>query len=84
MSILFLLTSLNLNCIEAVEIFSLSLSRASTLSYAAGTADFDSMNNFAKGAEINGDGSNLEAARQAIEEANDSLKKAVTFLIEPS
>jgi hypothetical protein len=42
------------------------------------------MNNFAKGAESNGDGSNLEAARQAIEEANDSLKKAVTFLIEPS
>lgn len=78
------MTSLNLNCIEAVEIFSLSLSRASTLSYAAGTADFDSMNNFAKGDENNGAGSNLEAARQAIEEANDSLKKAVTFLIEHS
>jgi hypothetical protein len=42
------------------------------------------MNNFAKGDENNGDGSNLEAARQAIEEANDSLKKAVTFLIEHS
>ncbi len=65
---------------EAVENFSQSLSRASTLSYAAGTADFDSMNNFVKGDENNGDGSNLEAARQAIEEANASLKKAVTFI----
>jgi hypothetical protein len=39
------------------------------------------MNNFAKGDESNGDGSNLDGAREAIEEANDSLKKAVTFLI---
>jgi hypothetical protein len=38
------------------------------------------MNNFVKGDENNGDGSNLEAARQAIEEANASLKKAVTFI----
>jgi len=51
------------------------------LSYTAGTADFDSMNNFQKGEE-NGDGSNLEQAREAIEEANVSLKKAVLLLTE--
>ena len=66
----------------AVEIFSQSISKASTLSYTAGTADFDSMNNFAKGDENIGDGSNLEQARQAIEEANFSLKRAVALLDE--
>lgn len=65
---------------SSVEQFSQSLSRASTLSYAAGTADFDSMNNFAKGDESNGDGSNLEQARHAIEEANVYLKKAVGLI----
>jgi hypothetical protein len=66
----------------AVEIFSQSISKASTLSYTAGTADFDSMNNFAKGDENIGNSSNLEQARQAIEEANFSLKRAVEILDE--
>jgi len=66
---------------SAVELFSQSISRATSLSYTAGTADFDSMNNFQKGEE-NGDGSNLEQAREAIEEANVSLKKAVLLLTE--
>ena len=65
---------------KAVESFSQSISRATFLSYTAGTADFDSMNNFAKGED--GDGSNLEQAREAIEEANVSLKKAVSLLVE--
>ena len=64
---------------SAVESFSQSISRANSLSYTAGTADFDSMNNFAKG-EQKGDGTNLEEARQAIEEANVSLKRAVSLL----
>jgi len=69
---------------SAVELFSQSISRATSLSYTAGTADFDSMNNFAKGEE-NGDGSdNLEQAREAIQEANISLKKAVSFLADTS
>ncbi len=69
---------------SAVEIFSQSLSRATTLSYTAGTADFDSMNNFAKGDENISNGSNLEQARQAIEEATFALKKAVALLVENS
>lgn len=68
---------------SAVESFSQSISRATSLSYTAGTADFDSMNNFAKGEE-NGDGSNLEQAREAIKEANDALKKAVSLMTELS
>lgn len=64
---------------SAVESFSQSISRANSLSYTAGTADFDSMNNFAKG-EQKEDGTNLEEARQAIEEANVSLKRAVALL----
>lgn len=65
----------------AVESFSQSISRATSLSYTSGTADFDSMNNFQEGEE-NGDGSNLEQAREAIAEANGSLKKALSLLTE--
>lgn len=64
---------------SSVESFSQALSRATSLSYTAGTADFDAVNNFAEG-EKSGDGSNLEQARGAIAEANDSLKKAVALL----
>ena len=63
----------------AVETFSQSLSKATSLSYTSGTADFDSMNNFEEGKESGSD-SNLEQARLAIAEANQSLKKAVSFL----
>ena len=41
------------------------------------------MNNFEKGSDT-GDGGNLEQARKAIEEANDALKKAVSYLTEVS
>ena len=76
----------------AVESFSQSLSRATSLSYTAGMADFDSVNNFAKeeknddvggggsGREDDVDNSNLEQARKAIVEANDSLKQALSFI----
>lgn len=66
-----------------MESFSQSISRATSLSYTAGTADFDSMNNFEKGSDA-GDGGNLEQARIAIEEANGALKKAVSYLTEAS
>ena len=82
---------------SAVESFSQSLSRATSLSYTAGMADFDSVNTFAKkesydtGKEVgtgsgvvvvesNESNSNLEQARKAIVEANESLKKALTFI----
>jgi hypothetical protein len=72
----------------AVESFSQSLSRATSLSYTAGMADFDSVNNFAKDDDVGGggnggeyaDNSNLEQARKAIVEANDSLKKALSLI----
>ncbi|KAK1744751.1 hypothetical protein QTG54_004042 [Skeletonema marinoi] len=55
---------------SAVETFSQEMAKANSLSYTAGTADFDSVNNFAKGeASVNEGDSNLEQARRAIEEA---------------
>ena len=67
-----------------VENFQNAISRASSLSYAAGIADFDSVNNFEK--ETKGspsqENSNLEQARGAIIEAKASIDKIVTFLQE--
>lgn len=64
-----------------VETFSQALSRASSLSYAAGIADFDSVNNFEKGKEREtGEDTNLEQARRAIGEAKLSIDKVVTLL----
>lgn len=67
----------------AAESFSQALSRATSLSYTAGVSDFDSMNNFAKddSRSVEEDGSNLEQARKAIDEANMYLKKAVSFYV---
>lgn len=62
-----------------MEAFSQALSRATSLAYTAGTADFDSMNNFEKGKE-DGAGSNLDQAREAIAEANAALKQAVALI----
>lgn len=65
-----------------VENFQIAISRASSLSYAAGTADFDSMNNFDK--ESKGspsqENSNLEQSRKAIGEAKISIDQIVSFL----
>ncbi|KAL7495175.1 hypothetical protein ACHAWT_007732 [Skeletonema menzelii] len=66
---------------SAVETFSQEMAKANSLSYTAGTADFDSVNNFAKGeASVNEGDSNLEQARRAIEEANKALKIASSLI----
>jgi hypothetical protein len=66
-----------------LEKFSQAYSKASSLSYTAGVADFDSVNNFSKdqaseGAR-NGD-SNLSQAKEAINEAKGSLDRIVSIL----
>lgn len=70
------------NYYNEVDSFSLALSRATSLSYTAGVADFDSVNNFAKDSENNKSGgdSNLDQTKVAIREANESLKKIVMIL----
>lgn len=66
------------------EKFSQALSKASSLSYMAGVADFDSVNNFAKGSESdvnNGDGnSNLDQTKQAIGDIQASLGKILSLV----
>ena len=72
-----------------LEKFSQAYARASSLSYAAGIADFDSVNNFDK-SEVtdegkvsgtgNGNGSNLEQSRLAIADAKASIDKIVAML----
>lgn len=64
-----------------VETFSIALSRASSCSYVAGVADFDSVNNFAqdKSDEIQEEGSNMQQARVAIIDAKNSLDKILLF-----
>lgn len=65
----------------AVEIFSQEMAKANSLSYTAGVADFDSVNNFAKGeANIEESNSNLDQARRAIEEANKALQIASSLI----
>jgi hypothetical protein len=65
----------------AVETFSQEMAKANSLSYTAGMADFDSVNNFAKGeANIEESNSNLDQARRAIEEANKALKVASSLI----
>lgn len=62
------------------ELFSESISKASSLAYAAGL-DFDSVNNFEKGNTDRNANSNLEQARIAIGEAKSSLDKIVNMLV---
>ena len=63
------------------ENFSQALSKASSLSYAAGIADFDSVNNFAKEDVDNTNAnSNLEQSREAISQAKGHLDKIVAML----
>lgn len=66
---------------SAIDIFSQEMAKANSLSYTAGVADFDSVNNFAKGdANIEESNSNLDQARRAIEEANKALKIASSLI----
>jgi hypothetical protein len=67
------------NSIES-ESLSQSLAKAASLSYTAGTADFDSMNNFAKGDTDRKSDSNLEQAKRAIQDAKGSLDRIVAVI----
>lgn len=65
----------------AFESFSQSYSKASSLSYTSGVADFDSVNNFAKedSDKVNVN-SNLEQAKEAIVQAKTHLDTMVGLL----
>ena len=74
--------------IEYSEEFSQSLSKASSLSYMAGVADFDSVNTFEKGSEAdlqNGQGnSNLDQTKRAIGDVQTYLGKLISLLTSDS
>lgn len=59
--------------------FSQRLSRAVSLSYAAGL-DYDSVNNFAKDDRDRNENSNLEQTREAIKQAKTSLDDLLAML----
>ncbi len=66
-----------------MENFSQAYSKAASLSYAAGVADFDSVNNFSKDQadeEARNGNSNLSQAKEAINEAKESLDRLVSIL----
>ena len=71
---------------KELESFSQAYSRASSLSYAAGIADFDSVNNFSKedaadkGGADDASSSNLYQSKVAIQQAKASLDVIVTLL----
>jgi hypothetical protein len=63
------------------EAFSQAISKARSLSYTAGVADFDSVNNFSKADSDNiNENSNLEQTRAAIGEAKSNLDRIVAML----
>jgi hypothetical protein len=69
----------------AVETYSQAMSAAISLSYTAGTADFDSVNNFDKGQQelsISRADTSLDKARISILEAKRSLEVVVKLLSE--
>jgi hypothetical protein len=66
--------------VQASEKFTQAISRASSLSYAAGVADLDSVNNFEKDSDYRNENSNLEQARQAIVEAKQSLDQILALV----
>jgi len=69
---------------EYSEQFSQLLSKASSLSYMAGVADFDSVNTFAKGSDSdinNGDGnSNLDQTKKAIGDIQNCLGEIIVLV----
>lgn len=67
-----------------VETFEVAIASAASSSYTAGTADFDSMNNFEKGNQNDGDDSNLEQSRKAIVEASESINRILSILSKES
>ena len=65
------------------EEFSQALSKAASLSYTSGVADFDSVNNFPKeeaGDENRDSNSNLQQAKEAIKEAKGNLDRIIIIL----
>jgi hypothetical protein len=80
------LNFLMFHAVEELEFFAQSMSRASSLSYMAGTADLDSMNNFDKSMasqdQRNAD-SNLEQSRRAIQDAKSSLDRILDLITLP-
>jgi hypothetical protein len=70
--------------VAELEIFSQAYSRASSLSYTAGVADLDSVNNFSKDEADDGSSndvnSNLNQAKDAISQAKASLDVIVALL----
>jgi hypothetical protein len=70
--------------LKALENFSQAYSRASSLSYTSGVADFDSVNNFSKeeadSGSIENTNSNLNQAKEAIGQAKSSLDVMVALL----
>jgi hypothetical protein len=66
--------------VTEMEAFSQSISKAASLSYTSGIADFDSVNDFAKGDFKPKEDSNLEQARRAIVQAKASLDKMIIIM----
>ena len=68
--------------VQASEALQQALSKADSLSYAAGIADFSAINNFDKADEqmILASNSNLEQARIAIQDAVDNLNRILSIL----
>lgn len=64
---------------SALESFSTSMSRAASLSYIAGTSDFDSVNNFEQGKD-SAESSNLSTCKDAIYDANKYLGEMISLL----
>lgn len=70
--------------VSEYEQFSQSYSKASSLSYTAGVADFDSVNNFEKdavGDDNRNQNSNLQQTKGAIQEAERNLNQIIAILL---
>lgn len=70
--------------VSEYEQFSQSYSKASSLSYTAGVADFDSVNNFGKdavGDDNRNQNSNLQQTKGAIQEAERNLNQIIAILL---
>lgn len=56
------------------------MSKATSLSYTAGTADIDSVNNFTKGDTNRNENSNLEQTRRTVMEAKNCMDRIIDML----
>jgi len=67
--------------VAEIEEFSQSMSKAASLSYTAGVADVDSVNNFNKGEQNKDENSNLEQTRRAIMDAKKSMDRILDMFV---